>query len=185
VLWETGRQAGPARFHTRSGPLTARRVGDDIELDFPATPPAPVEPPPGLLEALCVESSRVLKTRFDYLVVLDDEAAVRAANPDMRALRELEVRGIMVTAKGDGQHDFVSRFFAPGAGVDEDPVTGSAHCALAPFWAGELGRASLSAYQASPRGGRVGVEVAGDRVKLRGRAVTVLEGELRAAANPA
>jgi predicted PhzF superfamily epimerase YddE/YHI9 len=181
VLWETGRHEGPVRFHTRSGPLTARPVGGGIELDFPATPPAPVAPPPGLLDALGVRAKRVLQTRFDYLVVLDDEAAVRAVRPDLPALGALDVRGTIVTARADGPFDFVSRFFAPRAGVDEDPVTGSAHCALAPFWAEELGRTNLEGYQASSRGGRVGVALAGDRVRLHGRAVTVLEGALRTA----
>jgi len=181
TLWETGREAGegPIRFHTRSGVLTARRDGEWIELDFPATPPEPAEPPPGLLEALDVMAVEVGRSRFDYLVRVASADAVRAIRPDIGRLREVEARGVIVTAEGDdGEHDFVSRFFAPNAGVDEDPVTGSAHCCLSPFWTGLLGRDSLAGYQASARGGTVLVTLAGDRVRLRGRALTVMQGEL-------
>lgn len=182
VLWETDRLGAreTARFSTRSGELTAVRRGDAIELDFPSTAPSPCEPPPGLLAALGVEAAPVLKTRFDYLVVLESERAVREARPDFRALAELGVRGVMISARGESGPDIVSRFFAPGSGIDEDPVTGSAHCALGPYWSERLGERTLSAHQASARGGDLEVEVAGDRVKLRGRAVTVLRGELRA-----
>ncbi|HJL16641.1 MAG TPA: PhzF family phenazine biosynthesis protein [Sandaracinaceae bacterium LLY-WYZ-13_1] len=186
VIWETDRADGDLTFHTRSGALIARRVDGGIELDFPATPPEPTDAPPGLLEALGLDASQVSsvqKTRFDYLVVLEDEAAVRAVRPTMRALAAIDVRGAMVTAPGDGEPDFVSRFFAPGAGVDEDPVTGSAHCALTPYWADALGRTTLRAHQASARGGDLEVALDGDRVRLRGRAVTVLEGTLRAPPN--
>lgn len=181
VLWETGRLAddAEARFHTRSGLLTARRDGDWIEMDFPATPPAPAAAPPGLLEALGVEAADVARSRFDYLVRVSSAAAVRAVRPDFGRLREVEARGVIVTAEADdGAHDFVSRFFAPRAGVDEDPVTGSAHCCLAPYWAARTGRDAMAGYQASARGGAVHVRLDGDRVKLRGRAVTVLRGIL-------
>lgn len=180
VLYETGRLRSEdiARFATRSGELSARRVGDAIELDFPATPATEHEPPPGLLEALGVEG-RVSKTRFDYLVELASEDDVRGARPDYAALRGIGVRGVMITARGRDT-DIVSRFFAPGSGIDEDPVTGSAHCALAPYWSERLGKRQLVAHQASARGGTLQVELAGDRVKLRGHAVTVLRGQLLA-----
>lgn len=181
TLWETGRVDGSEaiRFHTRSGLLTATRDGEWIELDFPATPPAATDPPPGLLEALGVPAVEVGRSRFDYLVRVASAEVVRALRPDIGRLREVEARGVIVTAESDdGEHDFVSRFFAPNAGVDEDPVTGSAHCCLSPFWTERLGRESLVGYQASARGGTVRVRLTGDRVRLRGRAVTVMRGEL-------
>ncbi|MGD8719495.1 MAG: PhzF family phenazine biosynthesis protein [Candidatus Zixiibacteriota bacterium] len=169
-----------ARFHTKSGLLTAKRNGEWIELDFPGTAPEKAEVPPGLLEALGVtEASYVGRTRFDYFVEAACEDVVRSIEPDPRRLRELNVRGVMVTAAGGaGEFDFVSRFFAPGAGIDEDPVTGSAHCALGPHWGAKLGKDEMLAFQASARGGVVRVTLAGDRVKLGGKAVTVLRGNL-------
>ncbi len=169
-----------ARFHTKSGLLTAARDGEWLELDFPATAPKEAGPPAGLLEALGVaEAAYVGKTRFDFLVEATGEDVVRGIEPDPRRLRELGVRGVMVTARASaGGHDFVSRFFAPGAGIDEDPVTGSAHCALGPYWGEKLGREEMVAFQASPRGGVVRVRLAGDRVRLGGKAVTVLRGKL-------
>lgn len=184
ALWEEGHApAGQEiRFHTRSGLLTAARDGRHIELDFPATPPSPCDAPAGLLEALGagapMQAKAVQKSRFDYLVELESEAEVRALRPDHSALRSLGARGIMVTARGEGQFDVVSRFFAPGSGIDEDPVTGSAHCCLGPYWAAKLGKTALDCYQASERGGVVRVKVAGDRVKLQGLAVTVMRAEL-------
>jgi predicted PhzF superfamily epimerase YddE/YHI9 len=181
VLWELGYLPpdAPARFHTRSGLLTARRAGAWIELDFPATPAEPAVLPDGLAAALGVTARYAGRTRFDYLIEVDGEEDVRALRPDLAALRSLGVRGIIVTARAStGQYDFVSRFFAPGAGIDEDPVTGSAHCCLGPFWSARLGMSELSAYQASPRGGVVRVRVALPRVYLSGQAVTVLRGEL-------
>ena len=187
VLWETGRlqPQEQARFHTRSGLLTAVRRADGIQddeyivMDFPATPDEPVSAPPGLGEALGVVPLYVGKSRFDYLVEVESEAAVRALRPDFAALRRLGVRGVGVTSRADTPgFDFVSRFFAPGAGVDEDPVTGSAHCCLGPFWQRRLGKAEFTAYQASARGGTVHVRVDGERVRLGGQAVTVLRGEL-------
>jgi PhzF family phenazine biosynthesis protein len=181
VLWSEGHlPAGEtARFQTRSGELRATARAPWIELDFPATVPAPATAPPGLGAALGVEPVAVLTSRFDFLVELDSEAAVRALAPDFRALRSLGVRGVIATAPAvTAGFDFVSRFFAPGVGVDEDPVTGSAHCALAPFWGARLGRAEMTGYQASARGGVVRVRLAGDRVILAGQAVTVLRGEL-------
>jgi PhzF family phenazine biosynthesis protein len=185
VLWETGRldPASTARFHTLSGLLTADAQGDWIELDFPAKPVEEVSPPEGLIQALGGEPREprfIGKSRFDYLVELPSEEAVRSTVPDHSRLRTLPVRGVIVTARGDagGPYDFVSRFFAPGSGVDEDPVTGSAHCTLGPYWAGKLGKQDFLAYQASARGGVVRVRVTGDRVKLGGQAVTVLRGRL-------
>ncbi|HUV87841.1 MAG TPA: PhzF family phenazine biosynthesis protein [bacterium] len=184
VLFTEGYLRGDdeARFHTKSGLLTAEKRNDWLELDFPATAPKKAETPPGLLEALGVaEAGYVGKTRFDYLVEAAGEEVIRGIKPDIGRLRELNVRGVMVTARAaSGEHDFVSRFFAPGAGIDEDPVTGSAHCALGPYWGAKLGREEMVAFQASPRGGVVKVTLAGDRVKLGGKAVTVLRGKLAA-----
>lgn len=182
ALWETG-DADPASdiaFHTRSGVLLARREGDGILLDFPAEPAELVAVPAGLLGSLGVEAEAVVgRNRFDYLVELESAADVRALHPDMERLAQVPTRGVMVTALSDDDAcDFVSRWFGPQVGVDEDPVTGSAHCCLGPWWAARLGRDELRGYQASPRGGHVGVRVLGARVELVGRAVTVLRGEL-------
>jgi len=181
ILWEIGllTPQEPARFHTRSGLLTAERQGKEIELNFPATPDEPASVPAGLSEALRVVPKYIGKSRHDYLVEVESEQAVRNVRPDFAKLREVSARGIMVTsAATSGNYDFVSRFFAPRVGVDEDPVTGSAHCCLGPFWQRRLGRNELMAYQASRRGGMLRVRVAGERVYLGGQAVTVLRGEL-------
>jgi PhzF family phenazine biosynthesis protein len=183
ALWEGGHlapnQAG--RFQTRSGLLTAERRDGLIWLDFPSTPPAPAEPPADLSHGLGVPLRYVGRTPFDYLVEVDGEAAVRELAPDLTALGRLPVRGVIVTGRAESSgQDFVSRFFAPAAGIPEDPVTGSAHCALAPYWSGQLGRSGLVGYQASVRGGMVRVQLAGDRVWLGGHAVTVMRGELLA-----
>jgi PhzF family phenazine biosynthesis protein len=168
-----------ARFHTRSGVLTAVRRAEWIDLDFPARRAQPAAPPPGLQHAFGIDLLYVGANVDDYLVLADSEATVRGLRPDFGALRQLGVRGVMVTAPSeDARFDFVSRFFAPGAGVDEDPVTGSAHCCLAPFWAERLGKTTMTGYQASARGGVVRVQVAGERVVLSGQAVTVARGEL-------
>jgi PhzF family phenazine biosynthesis protein len=183
ALWrEAGADRGrPIRFQTKSGPLTCSLAGDRIEMDFPAKPPEAVEAPPELLRALGVKPFWVGRNKFDYLVEVGCDEAVREAAPDFAALRGVPVRGVIVTAKAsEPPHDFVSRFFAPAAGVDEDPVTGSAHCCLAPYWSKKLGKSAMSAYQASPRGGTVEVRVEGDRVVLGGTAVTVWKGELKA-----
>jgi PhzF family phenazine biosynthesis protein len=168
-------------FHTRSGVLVARRVGDRIELDFPATPAIEEPAPEGLAVALGVRAIRsARKSPFDWLIEVEHERDVRSAAPDFGALRKLPVRGVMVTARAENDDlDFVSRFFAPAAGVDEDPVTGSAHCALTPFWAAKLGKTVLRAHQASKRGGDLECELRGERVLMRGRAVTMLRGALR------
>jgi PhzF family phenazine biosynthesis protein len=186
VLWEGGRLSphAVARFHTKSGLLTCTRIGHWIEMDFPATLVEPSAPPNQLAEAVGADFKFVGRSKFDYLVEVADEDTLRALKPNHSLLRELPVRGVIATAFADAgnQHDydFVSRFFAPGSGIDEDPVTGSAHCALAPYWAGKTGRLELVGYQASPRGGTVKVRHHNDRVLLSGQAVTVLRGELAA-----
>jgi PhzF family phenazine biosynthesis protein len=170
-----------ARFHTRSGLLTARQRDGWIELDFPATLASPAEPPVGLLEALGVAAVWVSRSRFDYLIEVASEDVVRTASPDFTALRRLEARGIIVTApSATGDCDFVSRFFAPAVGVDEDPVTGSAHCALTPYWSERIGKTEMTARQLSARGGYLRVRLAGSRVLLQGKAVTVMTGDLLA-----
>jgi PhzF family phenazine biosynthesis protein len=181
VLWE-GRILAPsqqARFHTKSGVLTADKRSDWIELDFPATPETQATPPEGLLDALGVDATYVGRSRFDYLVEVAGEQIVRDLVPDVVRLRKLPVRGIMVTSRSaTAGTDFVSRFFAPAAGVDEDPVTGSAHCCLTPYWSRVLGQTTFTARQLSARGGTLRLELVGSRVKLLGQAVTVLRGEL-------
>jgi PhzF family phenazine biosynthesis protein len=183
LLWEEGIVARDATisFLTRSGTLTAKRAGEWIEMDFPAEPPEEeLTIPFDLVDALGVEPRYVGRNRFDYLVEVDSEESLRRIEPDMRALRKLRSRGVIVTSRADDKkYDFVSRFFAPGAGVDEDPVTGSAHCCLGPFWKERLARDEMLGFQASERGGEVRVRVAGDRVLLGGQAVTVLKGELQ------
>ena len=183
VLWHDHHipAGATARFHTKSGLLTAQRAGDGgwIELDFPSQAAAEQKPLAGMLDALGAHATYVAKNVTDFLVEVRTAAEVRALRPDFTALRALPIRGVMVTAPSDEPaYDFISRFFAPGAGVDEDPVTGSAHCCLAPHWAAKLGKTTLTGYQASARGGVVRVSVAGARVKLAGQAVTVLTGEL-------
>jgi PhzF family phenazine biosynthesis protein len=166
-------------FSTRSGILKAVVRQDIIQLDFPIQPETATEPPPGLVEALAVQPKYVGKSQFDYLVEVETEAAVRDLAPDFKQLSKVACRGVIVTARSaDSRFDFVSRFFAPAAGVDEDPVTGSAHCCLADFWQKHLGKDKFVAFQASARGGVVHVEVQGDRVQLGGQAVIVAQGEL-------
>jgi PhzF family phenazine biosynthesis protein len=179
VLWQDGHlpQGQTARFHTASGLLTAQQNNGIIEMDFPATPNEPADPPPALIEGLGLQPVFVGKNKFDYLVEVGSEATLRALKPDYSMLRKVAARGIIVTARGT-DYDFVSRFFAPGSGIDEDPVTGSAHCALGPYWADKLGKTTFRAFQASPRGGEVGVRLAGDRAILSGNAVTVMHGDL-------
>ena len=182
ALWEENVLAASetARFHAKSGLLIATRNGDLIELDFPATLEQPSEPPAGLLESLGISDPvYVGRNKFDYLVEVSSEDVVRELNPNHAELRKIPARGVIVTSRATTTDaDFVSRFFAPGSGIDEDPVTGSAHCCLTPYWSAKLGKEEMTAYQASARGGFVYVQLAGDRVKLRGHAVTVLRGEL-------
>jgi PhzF family phenazine biosynthesis protein len=184
VLWETGRLPPDmaARFQTLSGLLTAELRGDWIEMDFPARrfEPLPTAPP-ALVRAFGHEPVSTARYRSDYLVEVESEAVVRAARPDVELFREVPARAAILTARASSApYDFVSRYFAPGSGIREDPVTGAAHCALAPFWGPRLGKEEMLGYQASARGGTVGVRLAGDRVKLLGRAVTVLAGRLLA-----
>ena len=169
-----------ARFHTLSGPLTAERKGEWIELDFPAMPPKKARPPRELMKALGVKPKYVGKSREDYLVEVDSERTVRKLKPDFQLLSSLPVRGVAVTAAAETEpYDFVSRFFAPQVGINEDPVTGSAHCSLGPYWHKRLQKNEFLAYQASFRGGEVSVRVADERVYLGGKAITVLRAELR------
>ena len=181
VLWEGGYLApdSQARFHTASGLLTAERRGEWIELDFPKQPEESTIPPAGLLSALGIDALYVGKNRSDYLIQVESEEVLKEINPDWGALGRVECRGVAVTCQSSsGEYDFVSRFFAPRSGVPEDPVTGSAHCCLGPFWGARLEKTELVAYQASTRGGVVKVSLVGDRVLLGGQAVTVLRGEL-------
>jgi PhzF family phenazine biosynthesis protein len=182
VLWSEGHLPATqaARFYTRSGLLTAQRLEDWIQLDFPAKASEAITPPADLLSILGVEAQYIGKNQFDYLLEVESEAVLRQMQPDFTRLKTLPVRGVIVTSRSsDPTYDFVSRFFAPGSGIDEDPVTGSAHCALAPFWRDRLGKDEFLAYQASARGGILKVTCKGDRVLLAGQAVTVLRGELR------
>lgn len=181
VLWEEAHLApsAVAAFHTRTGVLTATRSSGLIWLDFPATPDRPTTESAELGRCLGVAVRYVGRTAFDYLVEVESAAILRSLAPDMAALARLPVRGVIVTASSDSaDQDFVSRFFAPAVGVPEDPVTGSAHCGLGPYWASRLGKEELVGYQASARGGVIRVRVDGDRVHLGGHAVTVLRGEL-------
>ena len=184
VLWEDGdlKLDAQARFHTKSGLLTADRRDGMIELDFPATPPAAAPAPEGLAAALGARPKFVGRSRFDYLVEIENESIVRELMPDLNAISQIQARGVIVTSKADSTsaYDFVSRFFAPQSGVPEDPVTGSAHCALAPYWSAKLAKQELRAYQASARGGELMLRLVGDRVRIGGQAVTVLRGELTA-----
>jgi PhzF family phenazine biosynthesis protein len=180
VLWQQGQTTSDEiRFSTRSGILKAVRRDADIELDFPLKTEEAAQAPPGLLEALGVSAKYVGKSQFDYLVEVESEAALRGLAPDFKRLAVVRVRGIIVTStSADPRYDFMSRFFAPGAGIDEDPVTGSAHCCLADFWRKRLGKTEFVAFQASARGGVVKVRIVRDRALLGGRAITVAKGGL-------
>ena len=183
ALWEGGMAppSEPIRFHTRSGLLIATKREEMIELDFPATPESPCDAPPGLSQALGAEPLYMGRSAFDDLVLLKDEGAVRHLRPDMGLLKKITARGIIATALSDDpSYDFVSRFFAPAAGIDEDPVTGSAHCCLGPFWQARLGKTTMVAHQVSARGGIVRVEMAGERVRIGGHAVTIMRADLLA-----
>lgn len=183
ILWTEGNvpHSAPIRFRSRSGILTCTRNADRIELDFPATPPDEIEPPDDLLEALGLSRADYIgKSPWDKFVVVSSEEVVRSLSPDFGRLGRIETRGVVVTARSDhAEYDIVSRFFAPRAGVNEDPVTGSAHCCLAPYWQQQLGRSEMTAYQASRRGGTIHIRCEGDRVILGGQAVTVLQGTFR------
>lgn len=170
----------PVRFHTCSGVLTVARQENTFEMDFPARPPQPCEPPPELLPALGLKRAQVMRSR-DYLVVVDRAEQVRSLSPDISALAKLEIGigGTIVTAPGERDVDYVSRFFAPAVGIDEDPVTGSINCTLAPYWGARLGKQTLYARQLSARGGDLRCEIAGDRVKIAGTARLYLQGTLQ------
>jgi PhzF family phenazine biosynthesis protein len=181
ILWETEvlTPKQEARFHTRSGLLTAKLAEEWIELDFPSEPAEAVAPPDNLESALGVPLKFVGLNRFDYLVEVDSETTVRNLKPDFMQLETISSRGFIVTSRSDSkEYDFVSRFFAPAYGINEDPVTGSAHCCLGPYWAKLLDKSSLVAFQASARGGMVRVRISDQRVILGGKAVTVLRGTL-------
>jgi PhzF family phenazine biosynthesis protein len=181
VLWEND-YLGPdeqARFYTLSGLLTAKRCEDWIEMDFPAKESTPVSVPEGLLEALAISAVAISRNEYDYLIEVESEEIVKNIAPNFSALANVEARGVIVTSRANSaDYDFVSRFFGPRVGVNEDPVTGSAHCSLAPYWQQRLGKDEMVGYQASARGGVVRVRVLGERVILGGQAVTVMKGEL-------
>lgn len=182
-LVERGDVTGDAeemRFFTASGELLAKQTLDGwVEIDLPATPPEPVTPPGALLESLgLTDAVAVARSRLDYLIEVPSPEMLRELQPNFSNLAGLGTRGVMVTSVGDGLYDIVSRFFAPSVGVDEDSVTGSAHCALGPYWAEKLGKNDLLAYQASKRAGVLRVSVRDDRVVLGGQAVTVMRATL-------
>ncbi|GAA4429734.1 PhzF family phenazine biosynthesis isomerase [Bremerella cremea] len=182
MLWQTKRMPDgkPIEFESLSGTLTATPVGQAIELDFPIAPAHETVPVDGLLESLGL--GEVLfcgKNQYDWLIEIASPQAIRQLQPNFSLLRPLDARGVMVTAQSyDTKYDFISRFFAPAAGIDEDPVTGSAHCVLGAYWSQKLGKSKLAAYQASARGGELEVEIRNDRALLRGHAVTVAKLEL-------
>ena len=181
TLWHMGvaEDVEPIRFHTRSGVLTAHRDGNLIQLDFPSTPPTACDPPADLVGALGVKPTFVGKTIFDRFLVVDSAQSVRSLQPDFRRLAAIETRGVIVTAASDdSRFDFISRYFAPAAGINEDPVTGSAHCCLGPYWGHRQGKTTMVGYQASARGGIVHVQLSGNRVILGGQAVLIWKGEL-------
>lgn len=181
ILWETGLLAPDqeARFYTRSGLLTAVRQDNWIQLDFPSEPEDEIDAPEKLSDALGISPNYVGKNRFDYLIEIESEASIRNLTPNFTVLRTIDSRGFIVTSVADSpEFDFVSRFFAPSFGINEDPVTGSAHCCLGPFWQKKLGKNEFTAYQASARGGIIKVHVAGERVLLAGQAFTVMRGTL-------
>ncbi|HHY15696.1 MAG TPA: PhzF family phenazine biosynthesis protein [Firmicutes bacterium] len=179
ILWERGYLGADqeAVFRTKSGTLLAKRDGCWIQLDFPATPAEAADVPPNLVEALNIYPVYIGKNSFDYLIEVQSEQVVRDIEPDFTRLMKVPMRGVIVTAKSE-KYDFVSRFFAPEIGIFEDPVTGSAHCTLGPYWQKKLGKNKFNAYQSSERGGRLKVWVAGERVVIWGKAVTVMEGSL-------
>jgi PhzF family phenazine biosynthesis protein len=178
VLWETGllQKSVTAKFHTKSGLLQADFINGWVTLDFPSLPPESTPSLPGLESALGCPFQYCGKSRFDYLVEVESETVVRHLSPDFGEIAHLPVRGVIVTSRSSTpDYDFVSRFFAPAVGVNEDPVTGSAHCVLTPYWSRKLGQKALSSYQASLRGGKLKVEDRGDRVSISGQAVTTME----------
>jgi PhzF family phenazine biosynthesis protein len=164
-------------FHSASGALEVTRTHSGYSMDLPSRPTKPVSPPPRLGEALGAVAVEVVADPFSYTVLLRDERTLRALDPDFAALAKLDRAGVIVTAPAAEPFDFISRYFAPAKGVAEDPVTGTAHCALVPYWAKRLGKTSLRAYQASKRGGEIACRLAGERVELSGACVFYLEGQ--------
>lgn len=177
VLEKLEPQREAVTFHTASGALHVRRAAGGYAMDFPARPTAAASASDALIRALGVVPREVRADAVNYLVALDSERAVRSLTPDIAAIAALDRQGVIITARGDGEYDCVSRYFTPARGVAEDPVTGSAHCALAPYWSERLGRAQLRAYQASRRGGEMTCRVSGERVELEGACVFYLEGD--------
>jgi PhzF family phenazine biosynthesis protein len=178
ILWHTGVADEPIRFSTRSGILSAVRRGRLIELDFPLEAPEQMTAPDGLREALGITPTYVGQGRFDCFVEVESDSVLRGMAPDFARLATVACRGVIVTARStDPAFDFVSRFFAPASGINEDPVTGSAHCTLAGYWNQKLGKSEFKAYQASARGGVIDVRIQKDRVVLGGEAVLVAQGE--------
>ena len=163
-------------FHSASGPLTVTRKTGGYVMDFPVRLSEQVATPPGMAEALGATPLEVYVNSFNYMAILDSPKVVRSLEPAMAGIAKLDRGGVIVTAPGDGNYDFVSRYFAPAKGIPEDPVTGSAHCMLAPYWARRLGKTSFHAFQASRRGGEVGCRLHGERVELEGACVFYLEG---------
>lgn len=183
VLVQLGKLADGSEvaFSTRSGTLGAKRKGSQIQLDFPALPAKPCEPPAGVLESINVQSRYVGRSTFDVLVEVESERVVRGLTPDFQRLGAVNCRGLIATARSDDpRFDFVSRFFAPAVGVDEDPVCGSAHCCLAPYWSERLGKTAMIGHQVSARSGVVFAEMRGDRVMLGGEGVIFASGEFTA-----
>lgn len=180
ILWEQNlSDQDEIHFFTKSGMLIANRKEEFIKLDFPAEPAVSCDPPADLLESLGVEVNYIGKNRIDYLLEVESEEKLRNINPDWSLLQKVKTRGVIVTCQSSSDYDFVSRAFYPAVGINEDPVTGSAHCCLGPYWQKKLNKDSLIAYQASQRGGVIHVEVSGDRVILGGKAITMLIGSMR------
>lgn len=181
ILFSLGvTEANELIFHSKSGPLKVTRDGDRLTLDFPATPPVPASPAPaGIFEGLGIAEAPVFKSPFDYMVVLPSQKMIEGLLPDFRILTQIDARGVIATAPGD-EVDFVSRCFFPQSGIDEDPVTGSAHTAMVPYWSQQLGKIKMKAIQLSKRRGHLDCELAGDRVLMSGKAVTYLTGEIYA-----
>lgn len=181
ILWRTGelKSSREAKFYTKSGILTAKKSGEWIYVDMPAEPPEQVKPPANLIKGLGVTPRYTGRNRLDYIVEIGSEQRLKELAPDIEKLKKIDTRGIIVTSKSrSGKYDFISRFFAPNLGISEDPVTGSAHCCLAPYWAEKLGKYKFMAYQASARGGEIKANLIKDRVMLGGESITVMEGDL-------
>lgn len=182
ILWEEGYldSTEEARFHTKSGLLSVRPAGEWYEMDFPSEPPTPAAPPQELVRALGISRPRYVgRNRLDYIVEVEREAGVRAIAPDFELLSKVSSRGVIITAPATTEgFDFVSRYFAPAQGINEDPATGSSFCCLTPYWAERTGRNKFTAFQASSRGAVVKSAMAGHRVKIMGQATTILKGHL-------